>query len=334
MSPPASAAALAAAGAGSGASPWIHGLLAIDKPAGVTSHDVVEEVGRRLRVPGAGHLGTLDPPATGLLVVALGAATRCVPVWQGGEKTYEGLLRLGLVTDTQDLAGRVLEQHPVEVGEEELRAAGAALVGDLDQIPPMVSARRVRGERLYLLARRGEVVERAPHRVRVLSWEWGTLALPEASFRVRCSGGTYVRTLVHDLGQRLGCGAALASLRRLRSEPFGLERALTLRDLAGLPAHEAWARGGIPLAEALSALPHVTIDAAGAEAVGHGGGAKVPAATAEGVPVGAGPRSVVIRAPDGTPLALGELGRAAAGAGALRIHPHVVFPWAVRQGRA
>ncbi|HEY2955020.1 MAG TPA: tRNA pseudouridine(55) synthase TruB [Candidatus Eisenbacteria bacterium] len=316
-----------------GAAPALHGLIAIDKPAGVTSHDVAEEVGRRLRSRGPGHLGTLDPPATGLLVVMLGAATRCAPLWQGGEKTYEGTIRLGIVTDTQDTTGAVIERNPVRAGEEELRAAGAALVGELDQIPPMVSARRVKGERLYRIARRGEVVERAPRRVRVISWEWTEVALPDAGFRVRCTGGTYVRTLAHDLGRSLGCGAALASLRRLRSEPFGLERALTLRQLAGLGPEEAWAGHGIPIAEALAGLPHVCLDDAGAEAVGHGAVAPVADAAAEGAPVRAGPRSVVLRAPDGTPLALGELERAPGEPATFRVSPHVVFPWAVRQGR-
>src|SRR5213078_4844365 len=186
---------------------------------------------RRFGAPHAGHLGTLDPAATGLLIIALGAATRCAVVWQGGEKTYEATLRLGVVTDSQDSTGRVLELNPVAVEEQALRDAARAMVGDIDQVPPMVSALRVQGERLYRKARRGEVVERAPRRVHVAAWEWGEIALPDARFRVRCSGGTYVRTLVHDLGQRLGCGATLAGLRRVRSEPFGLERALSWRDL-------------------------------------------------------------------------------------------------------
>jgi tRNA pseudouridine55 synthase len=331
---PAPAAAGAPAGRRGQAAVALHGLLAIDKPAGVTSHDVVERVRRRLSTPQAGHLGTLDPGATGLLLVALGAATRCAMVWQGGDKTYEGTLRLGVVTDTQDLMGRVLESRVVSVEEEALRSEARALVGELDQVPPMVSALRVRGERLYRIARRGEVVERAPRKVRVDSWEWGEIALPDARFRVRCSGGTYVRTLVHDLGQRLGSGAALASLRRLRSEPFGLERALSWRDLSDLDPAGAWARSGTPLDQALGVLPHVTVDAAGAEAVGHGGAVALATAEGAGLPVGAGPRSIVIRAADGSPLALGELRRAAEEGTPLLACPNVVFPWAVREGRA
>jgi tRNA pseudouridine55 synthase len=294
---------------------------------------VVERVRRRLSAPGAGHLGTLDPAATGLLLVALGAATRCASVWQGGEKTYQGTLRLGIETDTQDLTGRVLEQRPVDVSEDALRAAAGAMTGEIEQVPPMVSAVRVGGERLYRLARRGEVVERTPRKVRVVSWEWGAVNLPDAGFTVRCSGGTYVRTLVHDLGRRLGCGGALASLRRLRSEPFGLERALTWRELSELGASEAWARAGIPLEVALEGLPHVTVDAAGADAVGHGGAVPLDPADAALVPENAGPRSVVIRAQGGLPLALGEV-RRATGEDAPRACPQVVFPWAVREGRA
>src|SRR5262249_10578549 len=241
-------------------------------------------------------------------------------------------LRLGVVTDTQDLTGRVLSSLPVAVDEESLRAEARMLVGEQDQVPPMVSALRVRGQRLYRLARRGEVVERAARRVSVLAWEWGEIALPEARFRVRCSAGTYVRTLVHDLGQRLGCGGALASLRRLRSEPFGLNRALSWRDLDALTPEQAWARAGIPLAEALSVLPSLTVDAGGEEAVGRGAAVALAEAPAADVPLNAGPRSVVVRTAAGLPLALGELTRGPEPGGPPLVRPHVVFPWAVREG--
>jgi len=309
------------------------GLLAVDKPTGVTSHDVVEKVRRRLRAPGAGHLGTLDPAASGLLLVALGAATRCATVWQGGEKTYEGTLTLGLVTDTQDTTGTVLERREVAVPEAAVRDAALAFCGEIEQIPPMVSALKVGGRRLYRLARRGETVERAPRRVTIVSWEWIGFELPEARFRVRCTRGTYVRTLVHDLGQRLSTGAALRALRRTRSEPFGLSRAVTLRDLDELPADEVWARAGIPLEEALGVLPQLGLDPAQAAAVGYGGRPVLGPDAAAGLPVGAGPRSVVLRGPDGAALGLGGLEPDPVDPGSVRVCPNVVFPWAVREGR-
>ena len=326
------AAALPRAAATAAALPW-SGLLAVDKPAGVTSHDVVEVVRRRLNVPGAGHLGTLDPGATGLLLVALGAATRCVPVWQGGEKTYEGTLRFGVVTSTQDMQGEVLERRPVDLDEASVRAASLAFVGDQTQVPPMVSALQVGGERLHRIARRGEVVERAPRPVRVSEWTWVSFELPEARFRVRCSGGTYVRTLAHDLGAHLGCGAALQALRRLRSEPFGLERAIALSDLDRGSPGEVLATSGIPLDEALRVLPTITLDDGAFEQVGHGQRPSLERGAAAGVPLGAGPRSVVARDANGRVLALGEAVADPANQGRLLFCPRVVFPWAVRQGR-
>ena len=309
--------------------PW-SGLLAVDKSAGMTSHDVVEVVRRRLRAAGAGHLGTLDPGATGLLLLALGAATRCVPVWQGGEKTYEATLRFGVVTSTQDLEGEVLSRRPVDLDEARVRAASAAFVGDLQQVPPMVSALKIGGERLHRIARRGGTVERRPRPVRVSEWRWTAFALPEASFRVRCSGGTYVRTLAHDLGASLECGAALKALRRLRSEPFGLERAVTSGDLDRMAPAAVLAQAGIPLDEALEVLPSITLDEAAIAQVGHG---QRPAlAPPPGAVLGAGPRSIVAREPGGRVIALGELVPDPAGPGRALFCPRTVFPWAVRQG--
>lgn len=302
------------------------GLLPVDKPVGLTSHDVVDRVRRRLGIRQAGHLGTLDPGASGLLVLALGAATRCAVVWQGGTKTYEGTARFGLVTDTQDTEGRVLETREAAVDEARVRAASAALTGDLLQVPPMVSALKVGGRRLYELARRGETVERAPRPVRVEAWEWLEFSPPDARFRVRCSGGTYVRTLVHDLGAALGCGAALAALRRTASEPFTLEGACAWDELDGRAPAELLARHGIPMDRALDVLPGVVLDDAGEDALGHGRAVPVDPGRA---PLEAGSRSVVFRAANGRALALGELLPAEAGALA---RPHVVFPWAVRGG--
>ena len=320
--------------AASPAAPW-SGLLAVDKPLGVTSHDVVEKVRRRLKAKGAGHLGTLDPGASGLLLLALGAATRCIPVWQGGEKTYEGTLELGVITSTQDLQGEVLERRPLTVSEAAVREAALAFVGETEQIPPMVSALRSHGRRLYELARRGEEVERAPRKVRVTEWTWLEFALPLARFRVRCSGGTYVRTLAHDLGQRLGTGAALKALRRLRSEPFGIERAVALSEIGVGERDALLARAGIPLDEALGTLPALRLGAADAVVLGHGGRptlARADAVAAD-VPIDAGPRSVVLRALTGEALALGEVATDPEDPARVRICPHVVLPWAVKQGR-
>lgn len=320
-----------AARGGRSAPPAFHGLLRVDKPAGPTSHDVVARVRARLGAPGAGHLGTLDPGATGLLLVAVGAATRAIPLWQGGEKTYEAELRLGVTTDTQDLDGAVLAERPVDAGADALREAARAFVGELEQVPPMVSALKVRGERLHARARRGETVDRAPRRVVVARWEWLAIEPPSARFRVRCSAGTYVRTLVHDLGARLGCGAALAALRRLRSEPFGLEGAITLEGIEAGPPEAVWASAGIPLDRALAHLPAVLLDAAEAEAVGFGRRVVLDAARLPAGAAALGPRGLVLRGPDGL-VGLGDAVPDPGGAPRAGVGPQVVFPWALREG--
>jgi tRNA pseudouridine55 synthase len=307
-----------------------HGLLGIDKPTGITSHDVVVRVRRRLASPGAGHLGTLDPAASGLLVVALGAATRAIPVWQRGEKTYEATLRLGVITRSQDLTGEIIERRPVDVDEAGIRTASLTLTGEIEQVPPMVSALKVGGERLHALARRGIEVERAPRRVHVAAWDWLGFALPEATFRVRCSSGTYVRTLAHDLGLMLGTGAAIRSLRRLRSEPFDLGRAVTLDELEGCPTEEVLRRAGMPLEVALDVLPSVRLDPAAEALVAVGGRPSVEPGRA---PVTGGSRSVVLRGIGGRVLALGELRPDPEHPGRVLACPQVVFPWAVRGAR-
>ena len=306
------------------------GLLLLDKPPGMTSHDVVARVRRRLKAPHAGHLGTLDPGASGLLILALGAATRCAAVWQGGEKTYEATLLLGVTTSTQDVHGEVLERRPVEVTESGLRHASLAFTGAIRQVPPMVSALKVGGRRLYALARRGQTVDRAPREVTVHAWEWLSFALPEASFRVRCSGGTYVRTLAHDLGAALGCGATLKALRRTRSEPFDLAQAAPISILEAAGRDEVIARAGVHLDRALDVLPGVFLDAREAADLGYG---RRPSIDPQGAPIGAGPRSVVLRGPGGEALALGELVPDPGQPGRALACPHAVFPWAAREGR-
>jgi tRNA pseudouridine55 synthase len=236
--------------------------------------------------------------------------------------------------------GEILERKTVDVEAEALRQASRTLLGVTAQIPPMVSALKQGGQRLYRLARRGVVVDREPRRIEVMEWEWLDFKLPEASFRIRCSSGTYVRTLVHDLGTRLGTGAALQSLRRLRSEPFGLEKAVSLRELGELVPEAVWARGGIALSDALAHVPSVRLDPHAASGVGHGATARVSRHTLGSedqddgrLAVSGGPRSVVLRDVAGAVLALGELKPDPEDEEYLLACPHVVFPWAVRVGR-
>jgi tRNA pseudouridine55 synthase len=233
-----------------------------------------------------------------------------------------------VTTDSQDTQGRVLAQSDERPAEAAVRAAAVELTGDLQQVPPMVSALKHEGERLHAIARRGETVEREPRAVHVATWRWLEIGRDEARFEVVCSGGTYVRTLVHDLGERLGCGAALAALRRLRSEPFAVDAACGWNELGDRPAGDVLARWGVPLDRALETLPAVVLGPVQAAGVGLGQSPRVEPGPA---PLAQGPRSVVFRDRDGHALALGELVHEADG---VRARPSVVFPWAVRQGGA
>ncbi len=241
------------------------GVLVVDKPAGPTSHDVVDRVRRALGTRRVGHAGTLDPFATGVLVVCVGRATRLVRFIAEGEKEYVATVRLGFATSTDDATGEPLrEAGTTDVAPEALAAALRGLTGVFDQVPPAFSARHVGGRRLYELARRGEAVPRAATKVTVFGLELlgrgeGTLELA-----VRCSPGTYVRALARDLGERLGTGAHLAALRRTRSGEFDLSRALPGDDLAG--ARDALV--GLP--GLLTALPAVTVGEEGRRLVRHG----------------------------------------------------------------
>ena len=305
--------------------PGWSGLLLVDKPTGPTSHDVVARARRVLGERAIGHLGTLDPAASGLLVLVIGVATRCGLVWQGGMKTYTGRARFGLTTDTQDVTGRVLAERPVRFDAGELVARTAReFVGRLDQVPPMVSALKHRGEPLHRIARRGGCVERAARSITVEAWEWTALALPEGEFVIRCSGGTYVRTLVHDLGVALGCGAVLSALRRTASVPFAIEDAVSWELLCA--AGEGFLGGhGVGLDDALRILPSLVVDPQTAQRVVMG---QQPRVSPGDVPMEAGPRSVVFRDAADRALALGEL--RAAGDGQALACPHVVFPPAGR----
>lgn len=213
------------------------GLLLVDKPAGMTSSDVVVAVRRMFRLRKVGHAGTLDPQATGLLLLLVGRGTKFCTSLMGGDKTYEGTLRLGAATTTQDAEGEVVSgSDPSGVARERLEALVAAdFTGDIFQTPPMVSAIKVNGVPLYKMARKGEEVAREPRLVHVFSFRIDDFALPDVRFTVRCTKGTYVRTLCHDIGAALGCGGHLAALRRTRSGRFSVADAIALDDLRALP---------------------------------------------------------------------------------------------------
>ncbi len=205
------------------------GVIVICKEKGFTSHDVVAKLRGILHMKKIGHTGTLDPDAEGVLPVALGKATRLVDMITDKEKTYEAVMRLGVVTDTQDMSGTVLSQTTeLSVTEEELCTVVSSFVGDYMQVPPMYSALKVNGKKLYELAREGKTVERKPRPVHFYEIEILDISFPLVRFRVTCSKGTYIRTLCHDIGEKLGCGAAMESLLRTKVGRFTLDDAITL----------------------------------------------------------------------------------------------------------
>ncbi len=207
----------------------LDGVLLVDKPTDHTSHDVVARLRRKLHMKRIGHAGTLDPMATGLLIMLIGKATRISQYLISLDKEYEGTIELGKITDSQDAQGQVMETRPVPaLTEAELRTAMQGFLGDQYQTPPMYSAIKIDGVPLYKSARKGVEVEREPRFIRVSSFELTRFGLPTFDFRLRSSKGTYVRTIAHDLGQRLGCGAHLAALRRTATDRFNVSEALTL----------------------------------------------------------------------------------------------------------
>ena len=227
------------------------GLILIDKPAGPTSHDVVDLIRRRFRIPKVGHGGSLDPQATGLLIILIGKGTKISDRFLGSDKHYEGAIRLGLTTNSYDLDGEVTATAPWEgITRERLLEAMGAFQGDLMQTPPMVSAIKKNGVPLYKLARQGETVERAARLIHLYEFSLLSFAPPDLEFRIRCTKGTYIRSIAHDLGQALGCGAALARLRRTASGSFQVASALPL-DTALALSPAGLAERIVPLAQAL-----------------------------------------------------------------------------------
>lgn len=209
----------------------VNGILIVDKPAGWTSQDVAAKLRGAFHERRIGHSGTLDPMATGVLVLFVGRATRAVEFAESDSKEYLAGLRLGLVTNTQDTSGETLETHPVSVTREQLDAALDAFRGDISQIPPMYSAIKIGGKKLYELARKGQEVERKPRNITIFELAVEDGHDSDWNLRVRCSKGTYVRTLCHDVGQRLGCGGCMSSLRRTRAGRFTLEQAVTMEQI-------------------------------------------------------------------------------------------------------
>jgi len=217
----------------------LDGVLLVDKAEGMTSHDVVALVRRKLSIKKVGHCGTLDPIATGLLLLTIGRGTKVQDLLMSEDKDYAGTLTLGATTSTQDRQGEIVDVRPVpQLNENEIRAAFEKFRGDFYQLPPMVSAKKHGGVPLYKLARQGKVVEREPRFVHVYRYTIDRIAPPEIDFSVVCSKGFYVRTYVHDIGEVLGCGAHLKSLRRIKSGRFDVANAISVAEIKNAPGEE------------------------------------------------------------------------------------------------
>jgi tRNA pseudouridine55 synthase len=280
----------------------VDGVLLIDKPSGPTSSDVVLRVRRWLGEEKVGHTGTLDPMATGLLPLCLGRATRLSAFLIDADKEYRATLRLGIRTDSADAQGKVVAERPVPAPTAEaIEPALATLRGPQQQVPPMHSAVKVEGKRLYKLAHQGREIARAARSIVVQALVLEELALPFLTLRISCSKGTYVRVLAEDLGERLGCGAHLTALRRLRSGRFVLEDALPLDDLERLAPEARRAQVAerlIPMEQALEGMASLRVDDREAEGLSHG---RAPRRE-----VGALRGPVALLDPDGRLLALAE----------------------------
>lgn len=244
------------------------GILLVDKPSGMTSHDVVDHVRKAAGIRKVGHTGTLDPAATGLLILCLGAATRLSEHLTGLDKVYEGAMRLGIVTSSYDMDGTIEEEREVPpVSREELLRIFEGFTGEIEQVPPMVSAVKIGGERLYKKARKGEVVPREARKITVSRFELVDLSPPRISFSIACSRGTYVRSICHDVGQIVGCGGVLECLRRTWVGNHCVDNALSLEELENV---EDVLRHLVPLEKALD-LPEVVVRNASRKVVSSGG---------------------------------------------------------------
>ncbi len=278
----------------------VHGAVIVDKEAGWTSHDVVARLRKIYGQRRVGHAGTLDPDATGVLVVGLGRATRLLRFVQETGKAYRGEIAFGVSTTTLDAAGDVIDRAPMAIERPDVEAATRAFLGEIEQLPPMVSAVKVKGRRLHELARKGIEVERAPRRVRVDRFdveEFEPGPYPRATVLVECSSGTYVRSLAADLGERLGGVAHLAALRRLRVGSFDLSEAHTIEAIERDPETVM-----IEPVEAMRDLERIDVDVEQSRAIAHG--VTFPATVLAGEDAGPGPFALVD--PDGGLLAVYE----------------------------
>lgn len=256
-----------------GLSRGVNGIFVVDKPKGITSYDVVRRLKRVMPGVKTGYLGTLDPLATGVLPILLGEGTKLAPFLEAGRKVYDAALHLGVITETQDREGKVL--RTVDVRDYDLSPMLVARVirtfkGKIMQIPPMYSALKQKGEPLYKLARRGEEVQRAPREVEIHKLQVTDITPPSLNLRIECSKGTYIRTLAHDIGMALGCGAHLAELRRIRSGPFCLEDALSLDDIEKLNQAGKLQERILTLSHAMGSLPIVEVEDADAVQISNG----------------------------------------------------------------
>ena len=252
------------------------GIIIIDKPEGWTSQDVAAKLRGVFHERRVGHGGTLDPMATGVLPVFIGRATRAVEFFESAEKEYVAGLRLGLETNTQDTTGETLAEQPVSVTKEQVQEVLTTFLGPQQQLPPMYSAVKIGGKKLYELARQGKTVERKPRNIEILELELLEGEGADYVIRVRCSKGTYIRTLCHDIGQALGCGGCMSSLRRTGAGCYGIEQAVTMEELLAMESPEARL---LPVDSLFAHLPAVTVRQNQLKPVYNGGAVKIPALT-------------------------------------------------------
>ncbi|MDY0125667.1 MAG: tRNA pseudouridine(55) synthase TruB [Anaerolineaceae bacterium] len=248
----------------------VSGVLIVDKPIGMTSHDVVQFIRRGTRINRAGHTGTLDPRASGVLVVLVGPAVRLSEFVSASDKRYQAVIKFGMTTSTFDTEGEITSRRPVDISYEELEEALSGFVGEFEQMPPIYSALKVKGKKAYELAREGKDVELEPRTITVHSLELLDWDPPEAVIDIQCSSGTYVRSLASDLGEKLGSGATLIGLRRTKNGQFTLREAISLRRLEESFQDGDWYKYLIPAAEALGDWHTVVVDVESIDKITHG----------------------------------------------------------------